>query len=241
MHMTDRIPIYAVITPSHRVLYERFFLPSLNQDQFDLHALDLEQEGKGEFLADDFKRCILFKLEQIIASIKRHEGTIIVWSDVDIQFFGLTASKMLAPFLDKDLLFAVQKLARGRNDACGGFYAIKCNQQTLAFFEIVLQTTIHETNGNEQDAINLLLQKAGAPKWEFLGPEFYARTHGVWLPKSAVIHHATCIVPGDAVAQKTQLLEGLVNFHQWSITRRFIFRISSSAKAILRKLGLRTL
>lgn len=239
--MTERIPIYAVITPSHRVLYEQFFLPSLNHDQFEFHALDLEQEGKGEFLADDFKKCILFKLEQIIASIQRHDGSIIVWSDVDIQFFGLTHSKMLSPFADKDLLFAVQRLARGRNEACGGFYAIRCNSQTLAFFESVYKTTIHETNGNEQDAINLLLQKPDAPKWVFLGPEFYARTHGVWLPKNSVLHHATCIIPGDAVAQKTLLLRGLVNFHQWSNARRFVFRFTSSGKALLRKLGLRSL
>ena len=125
--ISERIPIYAVITPSHRVLYEEFFLPSLNQDDFELHALDLEQEGKGEFLADDFKQCILFKVEQIIASIKRHQQEIIVWSDVDIQFFGLTANKMLAPFKNDKLLFAVQRLARGRNDVCGGFYALKCN------------------------------------------------------------------------------------------------------------------
>jgi len=239
--MSKRIPIYAVITPSHRVLYEEFFLPSLNQDHFELHALDLEQEGKGEFLAADFKKCILFKVEQIIASIKRHEQEIIVWSDVDIQFFDLTATKMRAPFKNDKLLFAVQRLARGRNDVCGGFYALKCNQQTLSFFEKVLYTTIHETNGNEQDALNLLLRKEDAPEWEFLGPEFYARTHGVWLPRNSVIHHATCIVPGDAVLQKVNLLQGLNHFHQWSITRRLIFRISSLAKALLRKFGLRTL
>jgi hypothetical protein len=239
--ISERIPIYAVITPSHRVLYEEFFLPSLNQDDFELHALDLEQEGKGEFLADDFKQCILFKVEQIIASIKRHQQEIIVWSDVDIQFFGLTANKMLAPFKNDKLLFAVQRLARGRNDVCGGFYALKCNEQTLRFFEKVLDATIHETNGNEQDALNLLLQKEGAPEWEFLGPEFYARTHGVWLPRNSVIHHATCIVPGDAVLQKLNLLRGLNHFHQWSNTRRLIFRLSSLAKALLRKIGLRTL
>ncbi len=239
--MSERIPIYAVITPSHRVLYEQFFLPSLDQNAFELNALDLEQEGKGEFLADDFKRCILYKVDQIITSIKKHDGKIIVWSDVDIQFFGLTAAKMLDPFKNEKLLFAIQRLARGRNDACGGFYALRCNQQTLMFFEQVLQTTIHETNGNEQDAINLLLQRQDAPAWEFLGPEFYARTHGVWLPRNSVIHHATCIVQGDAVLQKVKLLQGLTQFHQWSYSRLLIFRLLSLAKALLRKLRFRTL
>lgn len=239
--MSERIPIYAVITPSHRVLYDRFFLPSLDQESFELFAIDLEQEGKGEFLADDFKRCILFKIEQIIASIKRHHGKIILWSDVDIQFFGLTAERLLQPFADKELQFAIQRLLAVGDEGCGGFYALRCNEQMLAFFESVLHTTVHETRGNEQDAINVLLRRPLAPKWAFLGPEYYARTHGVWLPSDAVIHHATCIVAGDAVKQKVKLLEDLSGFDQWTVFRLGTFRITSVFKALLRRLGLRIL
>jgi hypothetical protein len=115
------------------VLYDRFFLPSLDQESFELFAIDLEQEGKGEFLADDFKRCILFKIEQIIASIKRHQGKIILWSDVDIQFFGLTAERLLQPFADNELQFAIQRLLAVGDEGCGGFYALRCNEQMLAF------------------------------------------------------------------------------------------------------------
>jgi len=239
--MNERMPIYAVITPSHRVLYERFFLPSLNTEEFELHALDLEQKGNGEFLADDFKRCILFKVEQIIASILRHPGQIILWSDVDIQFFGLTAAKVRAIFSEETLDYAVQRLTSKTDEACGGFYALRCSPVMLSFFQAVMQSTMHETEGNEQNAINLLLHRSGAPKWQLMGPEYYARTHGVWLPKNAVIHHATCIVAGDAVKQKTELLEQLADFNHWSITRRGWFRITSVFKALLRKTGHRIL
>lgn len=239
--MSSKLPIYAVVTPSHRVLYERFFLPSLDQNEFELFALDLEQEGKGEFLADDFKRCILFKIEQIIASIKKHTGEIILWSDVDIQFFGLKSSHLLQAFEDQTLQFRIQRLLADGDEGCGGFYAIRCNAEMLSFFESVLHTTIHETNGNEQDAINVLLRRDKAPGWQFLGPEFYARTHGVWIPDDALIHHATCIVAGDAVTQKTRLLSDLADFHQWSAFKRGLFRLTSVFKALMRRLGLRIL
>ena len=81
--------LYAVVTPSHRALYERFFAPSLDTTAFELNAFLLEQNGAGEFLADDWKTCIRFKLEKILESIHQNPGAVLVWSDVDIQFFRL--------------------------------------------------------------------------------------------------------------------------------------------------------
>jgi hypothetical protein len=54
--------VYCVVTPSHQPLYERFFLSSLDRKSFELFPYTLNQKGAGEFLADDFKRCIQFKL-----------------------------------------------------------------------------------------------------------------------------------------------------------------------------------
>ena len=79
------------------------------------------------------------------------------------------------------------------------------------------------------------------PSGHFLAPNTTARTHGVWLPSDAVIHHATCIVAGDAVKQKIKLLEDLSGFNQWSIFRLGVFRFTSVFKAILRRLGFRIL
>jgi len=43
--------LYAVVTPSHQALYERFFVPSLDTSAFELNACLLEQDGADEFLA----------------------------------------------------------------------------------------------------------------------------------------------------------------------------------------------
>jgi hypothetical protein len=236
-----RLPLYVVITPSHRVLFDDFFLPSLDQEQFELQSLELDQSGAGEFLADDFKRCILFKVEQIIASISRHAGQVIVWSDIDIQFFGMKSADIMAPFQDTALQFAAQRLTKRADEVCGGFYAIRCCRETLDFFVAVREATLHQTHGNEQDAINLLLQPPAALHWQLLGPRFYARSHGAWLPPDLVMHHATCILPGDAVRQKIKLLSELKNHHRWSVLRHVLFQCKVLAKSLLRACGLRVI
>jgi Nucleotide-diphospho-sugar transferase len=233
------IPLYVVITPSHRVLFDRFFLPSLDQTQFVLHAAELDQAGDGEFLADDFKRCILFKLDEIITSISRHDGQVIIWSDIDIQFFGMQAADILKPFEQPGLQFAAQRLNQETDLACGGFYAIRCCSESLDFFRAVRETTVSETHGNEQEAINLLLRRPEALHWQLLDARFYARSHGVRMPCPVVMHHATCILPGDAVRQKIKLLSELENYHQWSASRRMSFQCKVFAKAALRHCGLR--
>lgn len=235
----SRIPLYVVITPSHRVLFDRFFLPSLDQTQFDLHALELDQAGDGEFLADDFKHCILFKVDEIITSISRHDGQVIIWSDIDIQFFGMQAADILGPFQQPGLQFAAQRLNKDSDNACGGFYAIRCCRESLDFFRAVRAATVSETQGNEQDAINLLLRRPQALRWQLLGDHFYARTHGVRMPRPVVMHHATCILPGDAVRQKLKLLSELENYDRWSAPRRVLFQCKTFAKAALRRCGLR--
>lgn len=234
-----RIPIYVVITPSHRVLFDQFFLPSLDQTQFKLHVFELDQAGDGEFLADDFKRCILFKLDQIIASIIRHKQQVIVWSDIDIQFFNMKAADISTHFHESPLQFAAQRLNKHSTDVCGGFYALRCSEEMLDFFTAARNATVHETDGNEQDAINLLLRRPAAPQWKLLNSQFYARTHGAWLPSGLVMHHATCILPGDAVRQKIKLLSELENYHLLPPYRRILFQSKAIGKSMLRACGFR--
>jgi Nucleotide-diphospho-sugar transferase len=229
--------IFCVVTPSHKILYERFFLPSLDTESFDLHSSFLDQEGSGDFLADDFKNCIRFKLTKIIESIQNHPDATIVWSDVDLQFFGLEPSH-ISSYFEPDFDFVAQRLTYRDTHVCGGFYAIRCSGQTLAFFRQVEELTLSTTDGNEQDAINLVLN-SGSPKfkWQFFGREFYARTHGIAIPINAVLHHATGLVEGNGVQQKIFLLRQLEHFEKWSNIRRRLFVLQQAPASLKRKLS----
>jgi hypothetical protein len=229
--------IFCVVTPSHKVLYERFFLPSLDQDSFELHSSFLDQEGSGEFLADDFKNCIRFKLAKILESIENNSGAIIIWSDVDLQFFGLRPSN-ISSYFEPGYDFIAQRLNYRDASVCGGFYAIRCSGQALDFFHQVEELTLSTTRGNEQDAINLVLGSGSSKiKWGFFGREFYARTHGIGIPINAVLHHATGLVPGNAVHNKTRLLGQLEHFEKWSNIRRRLFIFQQAPASLTRKLS----
>jgi hypothetical protein len=227
--------LFAVVTPSHRSLYERFFLPSLDTSAFELNACLLEQDGAGEFLADDFKNCIQFKLQKILESIHQNSGAILVWSDVDIQFFGLQPDHILSYF-DEETDFVAQHWSLASDEICGGFYAIQSSPRMYDFFTEVSNLTRDSTGGNEQDAINLALKTSPlSVRWGFFGPEFYSRSHGIRIPSNALLHHATCVIPHDYVNQKISLLTQLQNFDQWHPVQKHLYVLKQLPGALKRK------
>jgi hypothetical protein len=227
--------LYAVVTPSHRSLYERFFLPSLDIRAFELNPCLLEQDGAGEFLADDFKSCIRFKLEKILESIDQNPGAILVWSDIDMQFFGLQPSHILAYF-DQETDFVAQRWSSASDEICAGFYAIRSSLKMRDFFIEVTDLTLEKTGGNEQEAINIALKTSPIRlQWRLFGPEFYSRSHGVRIPPNALLHHATCVVPKDYVNQKISLLTKLQNFDQWHPLKKRLYVLHQVPGALKRK------
>ena len=229
--------IYCVITPSHRPLFERFFLSSLDRTSFELSAYTLDQKGAGEFLADDFKRCIRFKLEKIIESIQGNSDAVIVWSDVDIQFFGLQPRHILAYFRP-GTDFVAQRWSLGNDTVCGGFYCIRCSAKMEDFFNEIMYLTADKTDGNEQEAINLALKTAPVRiSWRLFGREFYSRSHGIHVPSNTLMHHATCLASGDAVNQKTALLAELQEFQRWNYLTKQIHILRQIPAALKRRIA----
>jgi len=227
--------MFCVVTPSHQELFDQFFLPSLDTKLFELVSYQLAQEGTGEFLGDDFVRCIQFKLTKILESIEQNENELIVWSDVDIQFFGLKPEHITKYFQNEEDLVA-QRLTLTGNHACGGFYALRCSAKTHGFFVAVDKVTIELTRGNEQEAINLLLQQDSSLRWNLFGPEFYARSQGVRIPPNALLHHATNVTPGDAILKKARALTELRGFDKWNPTRKQLYVLAHQVPALIRKL-----
>ena len=227
--------LYAVVTPSHRPLYERFFLPSLDTNAFEFLPCLLEQDGAGAFLADDFKSCIRFKLEKVLESIKQNPGAIVVWSDIDMQFFGLQPAHILAYF-DRETDFVAQRWTLTSHEICSGFYAIRSSSKMYDFFVEVSDLTRGKAGGADQDAINMALKASPIRlQWRFFGPEFYSRRHGIRIPPNALLHHATCVVPKDHVNQKISLLAKLQNFDRWHPLKKRLYVFHQVPGALKRK------
>ena len=161
---------YTFYTPSHKTLYDNYFLPSFPHEDMELITDELDQEcPSGTYREDGWSNTMRRKLELIIRGIKENKDDFIVHGDCDIQFFAdpsTPLSKILLSELgDNDIAF--------QNDGtkfCAGFFVCKCNEEILRLFTRVLSDL--NLYPDDQEALNSLLPQFGVSH-ECLSSRFY--------------------------------------------------------------------
>ncbi|HEV2916851.1 MAG TPA: hypothetical protein VGW78_03830, partial [Candidatus Babeliales bacterium] len=124
----DKIKLYALYTPSHEILKDDFFLPSM-QDDFDIIFEFCEQTcPSAQFMSEGWTDTTIRKVDLIIRAIQENWGSIFIFSDVDIQFFAPVQEKILTLMEGKDLV--IQKNSPN-GVLCTGFFACRGNEKTL--------------------------------------------------------------------------------------------------------------
>ena len=80
--------LFSICTPQAAALKNEWFLKTL-QDDWELHIVDLDNvpQGKGDYLSREWYHCIRKKIDILIDAIKSNPDDIILWADMDIQFF----------------------------------------------------------------------------------------------------------------------------------------------------------
>ncbi len=128
--------LFCCHTPAHEVLYRQVFLPSVPEG-FEVCSTILGIDGPGDYLSDEFLRCIRAKLDLVIRSVEENLGDIIVWCDVDIRFFDLSPSALAAELESSacDVLF--QRESPRMDDVNTGFFVCRCTTAVLEFFKTV--------------------------------------------------------------------------------------------------------
>jgi hypothetical protein len=191
------IPLYSLFTPSHRVLKENYFMPTLPPD-VDLHLRFVESEGAGFIQDESWRRAIIWKVELILEAIERHWNDVFAYSDVDAQFFGSFAEWFHRALARHDLVF--QPDAPGPA-LCAGFFFCRANVATRALWQQVLQQ-VHATEAREDDqsVARRLVRQMPALRHACLPPIFYGggtMTGRLWnpgdkllLPRGLLVHHA---------------------------------------------------
>lgn len=193
----QQIKLYACYTPSHRILKDEWFLPSL-QDDYEINMEFFEQEcPTGVFLEEGWTKTTLRKVEMIIRAIKENWGTFFIYSDVDIQFFKPTQAIISKLMRDKDIILQ-RDCPEGT--ACTGFFACKGNHETLQLWQEVREYMIDNPNKSDQETFNLTLKKHPEVRWDHLPNIFFGAgtlTGLKWMPnkylfvpKNIVLHHA---------------------------------------------------
>ena len=229
--------LYSVYTDSHKILKDKWFLGTI-QDDWDLDIIHIK--GGGDRAGSPkFLNIIAKKLEHVVESIKDNMGEIIVWSDVDIQFFKRCNNIIIDALGKKDIVFQKERMC---NDIVNsGFFVMKCNEKTLGFWRHILQSCrdiIKDSSYKklpfaEQTVMNKVLRNNIVDvKWGLLPDRIWARSCGPHPPLDIVLHHANCAAQ---VGQKLKQLEEIKKIVT-SPTKRQWFGYKRKAKKLVKHL-----
>jgi hypothetical protein len=129
-----KIKLYALYTPSHETLKDKYFLPSI-QDDFEVILQFCKQTSPSAvFMSQGWTDTTLAKVELIIRAIEENMGDIFIFSDVDIQFFAPIQEIILDLMQNKDI---IMQRNNPRGDLCTGFFACRASKKTLRIWQDV--------------------------------------------------------------------------------------------------------
>lgn len=182
--------IFCCYTPSHNTLYCDDFLPTIPAG-FALQSEVIEMFGDGHYDSPQFVPCVVKKVDLILQSLCENAGSVIIWTDVDIQFYRLTPEIAIGELGDRDIAF--QAAGVPPHEINNGFFICRCNQRVIEFFEEVKRALCHEYAGEiEERVINKLLPTLSQRElsWCHLPRSFYARSNFWPPPRELVLYHA---------------------------------------------------
>jgi hypothetical protein len=239
-----KIKLYSVYTEEVINLKRNF--ENTFQDDWEVMLDNWGKFGEeGDYATSSFKSFTRKKIQFIVDKIKQNWDDIIIWSDIDIQFFGQCTSLIMGVLADKDILFLAEHWPKKEINT--GFIVIRCNSNSLSLFENVLSNNFEELKYHEQSAINGLLQSnAISIKWDILPKQFWAMSHGGNPPIDVVLHHANCtrrrLVNGQRIGSLELKLKQMKEIRSYiEIRRKFklLYYVELLFSFILRKTSLK--
>lgn len=230
-----KIKAYTLFTDSHKRFLTDYFLPTFPfRKEIELTVLHRPQHCKQAlFETDGWKETMRDKSTCFYEKISDcKEDEIFMFIDPDIQFFNDFYDDIIKYMTTLDIVW--------QNDVIGGvntgFFAVKNNKQTRAFFKTILGNLDSKDFSQEQVLANYLLQNINdyptiSVKWDFLPREYWTygwvaasadpRTgacRGSWtpdavdfdIPSNLIIHHANWT---GGIDNKLKLLDIVKNKH----------------------------
>lgn len=194
--------VYTLFTPSHKGLYEDYFLKTL-PDEFELHATELfEQEcPTGSFYHEGWDKICYRKVELFVAACEESMGEHFFYCDVDVQFFGNVVDLLVREIGDFDIACQDDVTAY-----CSGVFVCKASHTTLAMFKAMKRNY----NKEDQTTLNEHLHMCQHKK---LSPAFFTYGHVAarpWsgerfrVPENVLLHHANFVI---GVENKKQIMD----------------------------------
>ena len=80
MAPSERVPIYALCSQTHKVLRDEFFLPSLPPNlEPRVREVDLQQQDGGVYGSTSFRTAVRLKVDMVLEAIQEHWGNVFIW------------------------------------------------------------------------------------------------------------------------------------------------------------------
>jgi len=208
-----KLNFYTNYSPSHKILFDEFFIKSFPHEEFNLNIqLDEQKCPSGNYHSEGYAESCLLKVNMLVNACKNNMNSYFVFSDIDVQFFGKIKDVLLQELDDYDI--ACQS---DNHEYCAGFFICKCNEKTLHLFESMskdLQSNLSNLNMDCQFMLNkyipILEIKAKKLSHKFI--TIGNLQSGVWdenksvaqFPKDILMHHANFTI---GVQNKIKLLQ----------------------------------
>lgn len=213
-----KIKLYALYTPSHKILVDKYFLPSI-KDNFEIILDEFKQLcPTGKFNSEGWNTTMLDKVDVIINAIKANKNKIFIFSDVDIIFIKPIENE-IKKWMQK-YEFVIQKSSEKLSNCCTGFFAMIGNNKNLNLWINIKNFMLKNPKLSEEDVLNLFIKQGKLKdiKWSHLSKEYNTGgmfTASRWnpgqeliLPENIVLHHANWTV---GIENKIKQLEYVIN------------------------------
>ena len=215
----EKIKLYAMYTPSHTVLVEEWFLPSLKDDYEVIIDFHKQECPTGSFMQEGWTKTTIRKIDLLIRAVYENWGKIFIYSDVDIQFFRSTKDIILNLIKDKDLV--IQRDSSDRS-VCSGFFACRANEKTLKLWQRIRKYMQSNLRISDQPSLNRFIRITNPYNvvWNYLPVEFFGGgtlTGKGWkigdklqVPQNIILHHANFTVGIENKIAQLQYVRGVV-------------------------------
>jgi hypothetical protein len=230
--------IHLFFNDGQRILFERYFKPSLKDDwRVIVHPIqNLDQDQN--FGTQGFKEIIHQKIDRLINEIFPQEESSygFILSDIDIQFFK-PCDQIVRNYLERyDIVF--QRENSHTTEVNTGFMAMRARPDVINFWRQIesgLKDALASPQFiNEQSLANALLTTANQLNWGIFPDEIWAWSNHHFSPtreqlSNISLHHANCTDPrGNKTSLDIKIEQlDLVNKKVRSRTRNLMFMVNN--------------
>ena len=214
----NRIKLYSIFTEETNLLKD-IFQKSL-KDDWEIILTDWDKTGEdGNWGTQSFGTLMRKKVNYMIEVVEKNIGNIIIFSDIDIQFFKKCNRLIEKSIENNDILFQSENWPEKRINA--GFIVIRCNEKTIEFFREVSKVEFEKLRYFEQSAMSEILEKNTIGlRWDILPAQFWAMSHRLAPPHDIVLHHANCTEPIIRDGRKVGSIE--LKLEQYKIVKDYL-------------------